>query len=231
MTEHGYSGKRSRTRRRLIEAGYAVVADRGVQGATVALVAAEAEVSAGTVYNHFASLADLIDAVTAELLGALGQGDARLGAGPHDAAARAAVGARRLLALVADDRRAAAALVALVPSVPEFRAGVRALIADAVAAGLEAGRFRVVEVDTVADAALGALVQWIRTDLQAEGPPPLARPRIEVLMAMLGLDPAEVEVVLEGVLGGGGNEAADEDVGGGSSVEGTAVRRGELVVD
>ena len=44
-----------------------VLADSGPEGATVGDIAAEAGVAPGTFYNHFKSLAELVDEVTAEI--------------------------------------------------------------------------------------------------------------------------------------------------------------------
>ena len=56
-------GKRDRTRRQLIAAAVKVLATRGVAGATVQEIASVAEMTPGTVYNHFDTKDDVIQAV------------------------------------------------------------------------------------------------------------------------------------------------------------------------
>src|SRR6478735_4778578 len=65
----GYPRKRARTRRQLLDAGIAAIADHGTAALTVGDVAGRAGVASGTFYNHFPSMAHLVDAVTDELAG------------------------------------------------------------------------------------------------------------------------------------------------------------------
>lgn len=196
MASTGYTRKRQQTRKRLIAAGMVVLARNGPAGARVAEIAAEAGVATGTFYNHFPSLADLIDDVTGRLVTGVEIGDTTLAAIENDAAVRVAIGTHQLLSLVEDDPVAAAAFVRLLAAVPEFGTRVRTIVAGAVADGMATGRFPPADVETVADACLGSVVQWIRSLLAGEGGTADIADRLIIMSRLVGLDPGEAEAVV-----------------------------------
>lgn len=59
--------RKARTRKRLIEAGVLVLAERGPEAALIDHVISQAEVSRGTFYNYFNSIEDLAQAARQEL--------------------------------------------------------------------------------------------------------------------------------------------------------------------
>lgn len=65
--------RKRRNRQALIEAGYEVMAQKGVDAATMAEIADRADVGAGTVYNYFASKDDLAMAVIEQVMDRLGR--------------------------------------------------------------------------------------------------------------------------------------------------------------
>lgn len=67
--------KRERTRRKLIDAGLRVVAERGA-ALTASDVVSAADVSNGTFYNHFVDRDDFVEAVARESLKAITEGSA-----------------------------------------------------------------------------------------------------------------------------------------------------------
>lgn len=58
-------GRRERSRQRLLDAGFALLAERGFDGTSAADVSYAADLAVGTFYNHFADKAALKDAVVA----------------------------------------------------------------------------------------------------------------------------------------------------------------------
>lgn len=173
-----------------------VLAQRGPSGARVAEIAGEAGVATGTFYNHFPSVADLIDAVTGRLVTGVEIGETTLVAIEHDPAVRVAIGTHQLLRMAHDHPVSAAAFVRLFAAVPEFRSRVRVIVAGAVADGIESGRFREADVTTVADACLGTVVQWIRSLLADEAGTAEIGDRLSIMMTLVGLDPAEADAVV-----------------------------------
>jgi len=66
------------TRRRIIEAAVEIYRERGVAGSSIALVAERADVSRGTVVNHFRSAEGLLEAVLDDVLASLEMPDERI---------------------------------------------------------------------------------------------------------------------------------------------------------
>lgn len=195
-TSTGYPRKRARTRRRLLEAGSSVLAERGPDGATVGAIAAAAGVTPATFYNHFSSLNELVDSVVAELAVGVEIGRDTLAAVENDPAARVAIGTEQLLDLAVVDPTAANAFVSLLASVPELRSRVRGIVIQAVADGIDSGRFRQRSAPVTADALLGAVVQWIRSALAGDTSGSRGE-QLAIALEIVGLDEREVGSLIE----------------------------------
>ncbi len=65
--------RKRRNRQALIEAGYQVMAEKGIDAATMSEIAERADVGAGTVYNYFASKDDLATCVMEQVMDRLAQ--------------------------------------------------------------------------------------------------------------------------------------------------------------
>ena len=152
----GYPRKRRQTRRRLLNAGAAVLAEQGPGHMTAGQVAAAAEVAVGTLYNHFPSVDDLIDAVAQDLGRGIEIGRDTLVEIEHDPGRRVAIGVLQLLQMAENDPVSAAAFVSLTAVRPEFRARVRGIVGQAIRDGVEAGRFDVGAGPAATNAVLGA---------------------------------------------------------------------------
>jgi len=76
------------TRARIVESAAALYRERGVTGATLAAIAARADVSRGTILHHFAGADGLLEAVADEMLEALELPDERILDGIDDREAR-----------------------------------------------------------------------------------------------------------------------------------------------
>lgn len=91
----GTGGKRERTQAALVRAAVQVFSARGVAGATMQEVAHVAGVTAGTVYNHFASKDELVARVALAVAESLSLAIQESYAHVGDAAERMAIGQRR----------------------------------------------------------------------------------------------------------------------------------------
>jgi AcrR family transcriptional regulator len=60
--------RRRKNREALISAGYKIIAEKGIDAATMAEIAAVADVGAGTAYNHFASKDELVMIVMEQVM-------------------------------------------------------------------------------------------------------------------------------------------------------------------
>jgi AcrR family transcriptional regulator len=65
--------RRQRNRQALIDSGYRVIAEKGIDAATMVEIAELADVGAGTVYNYFASKNDLVICVMEQVMDRLSQ--------------------------------------------------------------------------------------------------------------------------------------------------------------
>lgn len=91
------AGKRERTRRQLLQAAVHVFAERGVAGAAVQEIAAVAGVANGTVYNHFKTKEEVVQAVGLWLADTLCRRISDSCGPVRDGAERMAIGNRRYL--------------------------------------------------------------------------------------------------------------------------------------
>jgi AcrR family transcriptional regulator len=67
-TETRRDRRKRRNRQALIDAGYRVIAEKGIDAATMNEIAARADVGAGTAYNYFASKDDLAMSVLEQVM-------------------------------------------------------------------------------------------------------------------------------------------------------------------
>jgi AcrR family transcriptional regulator len=191
----GYPRKRRQTRRRLLNAGAAVLAEQGPGHMTAGQVAAAAEVAVGTLYNHFPSVDDLIDAVAHDLGRGIEIGRDTLTEIEHDPGRRVAIGVLQLLRMAEDDPVSAAAFVSLTAVRPEFRARVRGIVGQAIREGVEAGSFDVQAGPAATNAVLGATLQSVRSRLLGESTPADAIELAHLVMRLLGA--GDIDAIVE----------------------------------
>ena len=193
----GYPRKRARTRAQLVRAAVKVLADKGPDRITIGEVASVAEMAPGTVYNHFGSIDDLIDAAADQLGAGVAIAGEVLEAIEHDPAARVALGTLQLLQMAETDPDSASAFVALVAARPEFRARVRALVGSAISDGADAGRFDVEPGPAAVNAVLGTALQSMRSRLLGETDATTAAPVAALVLRVLGLPADQIDAVVE----------------------------------
>ncbi len=193
----GYPRKRRQTRRRLLNAGTAVLAERGPGHTTAAQVAKSAGVAIGTFYNHFPTIDDLIVAIAHDLGRGVEISNDTLTEIEHDPARRVAIGVFQLLDMAENAPAAAAAFASLAAALPDFRTRVRGVVGQAIADGVAAGRFDVVPGPAATNAVLGTSLQSVRSRLldetTADDAPEVAR----LVLRLLGTDPSEIDAIVE----------------------------------
>lgn len=152
--------KRERTRRKLLDAGLQVIAERG-EALTASDVVAAADVSNGTFYNHFLGREDFIAAVALDLLTQLAEQSADDTAG-EDPAWRFAVASTR--ALVAGSRHPTwgRAVLRLHESPTPLHAAVQRHLRADLAEGRRTHRFTHGDDPVTVDLVTGTLVAALR---------------------------------------------------------------------
>jgi AcrR family transcriptional regulator len=195
--------RRAETRHRITTAARELIAEGGYVAAQVAPVADRAGVAVGTVYRHFPSKSDLfaevfreasqheVDAMRAAIEASAGPAADRIAVGIETFARRALAGRRLAWALLAEPVDPAVEAERL-----HFRHSYRDLMAEVIAAGIEAGELPSQDVDATAAALIGAIGETMTGPLSptANGGDPdgLIASLINFCTRAIGEEPAHV---------------------------------------
>ncbi len=193
----GYPRKRRQTRRRLLDAGTKVLAERGPGHVTAGHIADAAGVAPGTFYNHFASVDVFIDAVADDLARGMEIGRDTLSTIEHDPSRRVAIGVLQLLAMADTLPDSAAAFVSLAGLRPDFRARIRAHVDQAIRDGVEAGTFDVVAGQAATNAVLGATLQSMRSRVLGEIEGGESTDVVRLVLRLLGTDSGRIDAIVD----------------------------------
>ena len=167
MTEPRPS-KRERTRRKLIDAGLQVVADRG-EALTASDVVLAADVSNGTFYNHFLDREDFIATLAHESLKAITDGSADDTEGA-DPAWRFAVATARVLDAATRRPLWGRAVLRLNESPTPLHAAIQQHLHSDLAEGHRTGRFTYGDDPITVDLVSGTLMASVRRLVSADTP-------------------------------------------------------------
>jgi AcrR family transcriptional regulator len=190
--------KREKTRAQLIEAGLAVLAEKG-EALTVSDVVAAADVSNGTFYNYFVDRDELVNALAAHSLLALAA-DAASDTADTDPAVRFAVATGRVLRRAQEDPTWGRAVMRLVSLRARVGEGVTRFLHDDLAAGLAQGRFSVGPDEVTLDQVLGLILMGIRRIVAGKAPAGYAATAVARALVVLGVPASEAAVIAREVL-------------------------------
>lgn len=177
--------KRERTRRQLIAAGLAALAEKG-SALTISDVVAHAEVSNGTFYNYFADRDELIDALAESSLLALTT-EAALETAGEDPARRFAVATAGVLARAQADPTWGRAALRLADASRSFAQEVSRYLREDLADGLAQGRFRFGADPITLDLVTGLLMASLRRIVRGDLEPDHVQRVVERALVVLGL--------------------------------------------
>lgn len=183
------AAKRERTRERLLDAAMAVIAQGGVEAASIDAVVAAAGVARGTFYNYFPNTGALVHALLGRVTG---EAIAELSSqgGPRDPAARFAVGWRYYLARAKADPVWGWSVVRLDADAASQEA-VGDQFRGTFLAGVERGRFRAADPAAAETLVFGTMRMAMRDVMQANAPPGHGDAVLELVLIGLGLSVAE----------------------------------------
>lgn len=187
--------KRERTRRLLIAAAIKVFSARGVAASAVPEIAAAADVTIGTVYNHFRSKAEIASAVAVEIAKTIrarsAPGRAQLTSGTEQMAA----GCRRYLGL-AESSPSWALLILDVASIdPAFRKTITGFVATELRKGVRSGEFAVDSESAALDLVIGATMEGMRNIALGTAHKAHATQVTAAILRSLGVPPARARRV------------------------------------
>jgi AcrR family transcriptional regulator len=154
--------KRERTRRHLIAAAIGAFSRHGVAETTMQQIALAAEVTTGTVYNHFKTKAEIVQAVALSIAETIRERSAPARAVLETGAEQVAAGCRRYLGL-AQSSPAWALLILEVASLdPTFRSTVEGFVSTELRRGLRRKEFTVFSESAALDLIIGATMEGMR---------------------------------------------------------------------
>lgn len=155
--------RRARTRRRLLDAGQSLIAERGVAQLRIADITEQAGVALGSFQNHFASKDDLVQAVIIEAVQTLA---AQIVEGPavedSEPAAVAIAALRRFVRLAYEDPGFCRLLVNLSHSEEVFVAAIRPYAQTALERAVQAGTFEIEDIDLAVTSTVAGALAVIR---------------------------------------------------------------------
>jgi AcrR family transcriptional regulator len=213
------SGRRLRTRARLIEAARRLAATKGIEAIPISEITDTAGVGVGSFYNHFATKEDLLEAVIAETFETHGAALDRLHEGKDDIAEIFAQNVRLTVRMVDHDPVWGWFVVRTGLYVPQLRSSLGSRLARDLQRGFDAGRFASYDEHTTVAAIGGAVLGVMRAKLTGELPRDADRFLAEELLRLLGLRPGEAEEIAKRRLPAVRRLFSEEDASTGKSSE------------
>jgi AcrR family transcriptional regulator len=154
--------KRERTRRQLVAAAIAAFSEHGVAETTLQQIAVTAGMTKGTVYNHFRTKGEIVQAVAVSIAQAIRERSSPARAVLETGAEQMAAGCRRYLGL-AQSSPAWALLILDVASVdPTFRKTITGFVSTELRRGVRRKEFSVASEAAALDLIIGATMEGMR---------------------------------------------------------------------
>ncbi|HSW07972.1 TetR/AcrR family transcriptional regulator [Aquabacterium sp.] len=183
----GPAPKRERTRRQLIDAALRMFSQRGVAATTIGDIAAAAGMAGATVYNHFASKDELVQAVAVWLARGLCACIADSAAAIPEAAERMAIGNRRYFWLAEQSPAWALTVLDVAAMSPQLlRTTAEYVLAD-LRLGVRQKAFRLSSEAAALDLVGGAVTQGMRVIAAGMAPPGHAAAVATLVLTGLGV--------------------------------------------
>lgn len=193
--DHPRLPKRERTRRLLIGSAIDVFSRRGVADTALHEIAAAADVTIGTVYNHFRSKSDIVRAVGVAIAETIRSRSAPGRASLTSGAQQIAAGCRRYFSL-AERSPAWALLVLDVASVdPGFRKTITGFVATELRKGLRSGEFSAQSEAAALDLVIGSTMEGMRRIAFGKVRRSHAADVTATILRGLGISPARARAV------------------------------------
>jgi AcrR family transcriptional regulator len=177
--------KRERTRRQLLEAAIAVLCRKGMAATTVPDIAVAAGMTTATVYNHFRSKADIIEAVAISVAKGFRAASAESRAGLDLGAERMAAGCHRYLRLAELSPQWATLVLDVAAASPAYGEIMDSFIRTELRAGVREKSFRIESEAAAMDLINGTVMRAMR--LIAGGAAPAGHRKAVVVTVLGGL--------------------------------------------
>lgn len=185
--------KRERTRRGLVEAALRLVARKEVGEIALLEVAAEAQVSNGTIYNYFRTRDEVLEAVGIALAAEFSDAISALSTNVHSGAQRLSIGVRMFIRRAADDHQWANALLRILHFDQAMRLRLAAHVLGDLREGRHEGAFTFedegIALDMLVSCMTGAMRSVVEGRAVAEHDVRVA----EMILKALGVTPAKAK--------------------------------------
>lgn len=181
-------GKRARTRAKLMDAAVNVIAQKGVQAASINEITVHAEVANGTFYNHFADKNELVSAMAFRIAGDIAKQIDLAMKDITDAAQRVSFGTRQFVELATAYPNWGWALVQSIDHLPNLRESVVYHIRQDISLGVASGRFNVAVNEFLIDVVISMIGGTIRAKLLGHAGENAASTVAEYQLRVLGVD-------------------------------------------
>jgi len=196
LRPQGYFRKREKTRAQLLDAAKRVMAGKGVEGTTIAEIAAAAGVAPGTFYNYFTTREEILDAVATSLVEEFRRVMAAIQRTVDDPAERIAIAVRLFLERARDDALWGWFMARYAPSLPILRDQTRDIIRERIVKeGLARKRFRLPSTRAVGDLITGTTVTALRSMLEGRLSLDAASEVAELILRGLGVPLPEAHAI------------------------------------
>jgi AcrR family transcriptional regulator len=179
--------KRMRTRALLMDAAVSVFARRGVEGAAVSEIAAEAAVAIGTFYYHFKDKSELVDIVGHEVAAQLVAEVDEVMASISNGTERVALGTQCFLRFAAADPEWGRLIVNALTDMRDFRDRISAGIRKDVAIGVKQKGFEIPVNELLLTSVLVVVATGLRAILSGEKARPTEIQTASMVLQLLGL--------------------------------------------
>ena len=187
--------KRERTRSGLVDAARRLVARKEVGEIALFEVAAEADVSNGTIYNYFRTRDEVLEAVGIAMATEFSDAISTLSAEVHSGAQRLCIGVRMFIGRAADDQPWASALLRIIHFGQATRSRLAAHVLDDLREGRREGAFAFedegIALDLVLSCTTGAMRAIVEGRMVAEHDVQVA----EMILKALGATPAKARKI------------------------------------
>jgi AcrR family transcriptional regulator len=187
--------KRSAARRRLIDAGIELVAERGVEGLRLRELAERADVGFGSFYTHFASKEELVEVIVSDYVGSLTQAIIADASEREDPAQTAVIAHRNFIRLAYEDPQLARLIVHLDRADALLETATAPILAPLLQRGMRSGRFQGVDVEVAVSFIVGATIAVMRAILAGRLGPNADVASARTLLRAFGLPDAEARIL------------------------------------
>lgn len=179
--------RRERTRRRLLEAGRVLIAERGVAGLRIQEITERADVALGSFYNHFPTKDDLVEAVVGESMATLAAATIEKAAPDADPAEIVVTASLAIIRLAVVEPGFARLVSNLSRADLVFATSMYPFAREVLERGVARGRFRVADMEVALTAIVGGAFALIREILEGRHEPGAEQAFAQFVLASLGI--------------------------------------------